>query len=128
MGIQFYKVMHTLEDLKALSRWQTGGRVGQGTDIALLEAQLIQEYCWMTDTELHRALEDKKRAYDSPSHQGGLDMAMDRMAVPYSLIMLSTKLVLRSFRPASMLLKRDENWLSFDLLVKPDMLSRLNLI
>ena len=43
MGIQFDKVMHTLEGLQALSRWQTGGRVGQGSGIALLEAQLIQE-------------------------------------------------------------------------------------
>ena len=96
MGIQFFKVMHTLQGLQALPRWQTGGRVGQGTDIALLEAQPIQEYCWMTDTELHRALEDKRRAYDSPSHQGGLDMAIDRMVVPYSLIILSTKLNLGS--------------------------------
>ena len=92
MGIQFYKVMHTLESLDALAKWQTGGRVGQGTDIALLEAQLMQEYCWMTRTELHRGLEDKKRAYDSPQHLGGMDLAMDRLAVPYRLIMLSTKL------------------------------------
>ena len=50
----------------------------------------------MTNTELHRALKDKRRAYDSPSHQGGLDMAMCIMAIPYSLIMLSTKLDLGS--------------------------------
>ena len=54
MGIQFYKVMHTLGSLDALAKWQTGGKVGQGIDIALLEAQLMQEYCWMTRTELHR--------------------------------------------------------------------------
>ena len=92
MGIQLYKIMHTLESPEALARWQTGGRAGQGTDIALLEAQLMQEYCWTTEVELHRALEDKKRAYDSPQHLGGMDMAMDRLAVPYRFIMLSTKL------------------------------------
>ena len=35
--------------------------------------------------------------------------------------------VVRSFRPSSTLLKREENWLSFVLLFKSDMLSGLSL-
>ena len=46
MRIQFYKVMHTLEGLQALSRWQIGGRVHGSGHRPLLAQSSVQIAGW----------------------------------------------------------------------------------
>ena len=88
MGNQLSKVSETLEEMKGLADWQSGFRKGKGTDTPLLETRLVAEHCWVYRRDLWVGDDDKRHAFDSPQRDGGIDVSLDRMAIPYELIML----------------------------------------
>ncbi len=85
---QLEKVMYTLERLHAVSDWQAEFRRNTGTDTALIETRLVSEHCYTWRKDVWIGDEDKKHAFDSPQVEGSIDMGLDRMGVPYRLIML----------------------------------------
>lgn len=57
----------------------------------MLETRLIAEHCWQYNCELWVADDDKRHAFDSPQVQGGMDVAMDRLGIPWQLVALTVK-------------------------------------
>ena len=87
IGIQMSKVMHKLDDLKAIDDWQAGFRARVGTEEPLLETRLVAEHCWQYGHPLWAGDEDKKQAFDAPP-ESSCELAMDRLAIPYWYIRL----------------------------------------
>ena len=96
MGNQLNKIMRTLEELKGISDWQAGFRRLRSTDTTLLETRLVAEHCWVYQKSLWVGDDDRRHAFDSPQRDGGVDMALDRMAVPYEFIVLMVESGARS--------------------------------
>jgi len=87
VGMQIDKIMHRLDELKAIDDVQAGFRRGTSTAEPLLESRLVAEHCWQYYIDLWLGDEDKARAFDSPPEES-LELAMDRLAIPYHVILL----------------------------------------
>lgn len=85
LGIQMTKIMRRLDELQALDGWQAGFRNRTSTEEPLLETRLAAEHCWQFKKELWVGDEDKRRAFDCPP-EASVELAMDRLAIPYSFI------------------------------------------
>jgi len=91
-GIQYATIKDTWEDLELVSTTQYGAQRGIGTAEFRMMEVCIYETCYIYRLPVAKGNEDKRKAYDRPSHTGGYQMGSMRLAIPWELLVVDSKI------------------------------------